>query len=351
MKMKFDKQEQGVYSKSILEQTDRSRIGVKVKVTPMYWFALLLIVCSPLIFFIIKFSLHFLTVHAHGYVTLPQVEIRVNENGYIGDLSVKPGQLVKSGEFLCKLEQPELKKKESLLESELAYLQDNPVNKATGHKVSATPINLNLAGRQKNYMKKRLDEVVQLFDRGAASETEVTSARFQYEQALAHFVDSEASVLRAKDVTVMMRSVAGSKDALRIKELVLEKEALALQTKAASIYSPVLGSVSDVFATEGGYVSKGDLIFTVTKNEKTRINVYLSPENKYVKLGQVAKIVFADGERVSAKVVETSPIVEPSGVKTSILSSSKNHEIMIQLEFTQPVRQKLVDALPVDVLL
>ncbi len=351
MKMRFDRQGQGFYNEYDPGQLEVINTGVKIKLTPWRWCLLLLVLCSPLIFFLIKFGSHVLTVRVSGYIALPQVEIRANEDGYIGKISVKTGQRIKAGELLCRLEQPELKKKESLLKSELDYLRNNPASKDMKNAASVTHANLDFAVRQKNYLKKRLDEVAQLFNRGAATDAEVKFARFQYDQALAHLVDLDATLSRAKDTAIMMRSAVESQEELRIKEIALEKKKLELQAKALSIFSPIPGNVSEIFVVEGNYISRGDLIFAVAKNEKTYINAYLPSEDiKYTKAGRLAKIVFADGERVPAKVLRSFK-VEKSGVLNKVaLPDSRSHEIMVQLEFTQPIKQKIMDGLPVDVL-
>ncbi|SJM96100.1 putative Secretion protein HlyD family protein [Crenothrix polyspora] len=350
MKMRFDRQEQGM-GEYDLDHSDAVRVGEKIKLTPWHWYLLLLVVCSPLIFFLIKFGVHVLTVRVSGYIALPQVEIRANEDGYIGKISVTVGQRIKAGEFLCKLERPELKKKESLLKSELDYLRNNPVGRGMKNAASVTRANLDFAIRQKNYLKKRLDEVVQLFNRGAAADVEVKFATFQYEQALAHLVDLDASMSRAKDSALMMQSAVESQEDLRIKELALERKKLELQVKALSVFSPILGSVSEIFVVEGGYVSRGDLVFTVTKNEKAYISAYLPSEDiNYTKVGQVAKIVFADGERVPAKVVKSFKVAKSEAFDKLTLPDAGNHEIMVQLEFIKPVKQKIMDGLPIEVL-
>jgi multidrug resistance efflux pump len=281
---------------------------------------------------------------------VPQVEILANEDGYVGTISVKSGQRVQAGELLCKLEQPELKKKESLIKSELDYLHNNPYKKGMKTEATAKRSRFDFAVSQKNHMKTRLDEVTQMFNRGAATDAEVKFARFQYEEALMHLTDLEASVLRAKDTTRMMQSAVEGQDELRIKELVLERKQLELQVKALSIYAPIPGSISEIRVVEGSYVSRGDIVFTLTKNEKVHINAYLTPEHvDYTVAGKTAEIVFADGERVSAKVLDSAAVAKSMSPKKAALPGFGSYEVMVQLEFVHPVKQKLRNGLPVEV--
>lgn len=320
----------------------------KIQLKPWSWGLLLLVFFSPLLFFLFKFGEHMLTVRISGYVALPVVEIRASADGYVSKIAVKPGQNLKEGEFLGQLEQPELKKQLSLLKSELDYLRNNPMAKGIKEAVTLSNSSLGFAEKQKNYLKRRLDEVTQLFSRGAATDAEVKFAQFQYEQAMAHLVDLQAAMSRAKDSALIMKSDEESQEDLRIKQLVMDEKKLELQAKALSVFSPVAGSASDVFAVEGSYVSRGDRLFAIVKNEKAYVNVYLPIEHiKYGQVGQEATVAFVDGERVLAKVVKAAK----GGVAVNGLGSlePKSNEFMMQLEFAQPIRQKLIDGMPVEV--
>lgn len=348
--MKFDRRTQKFYKELGQGSVDAMPRQEKIKLTPWRVTLLMLLICSPLVFFLIKFGMHLLTVRVSGYIAVPQIEVRANEDGYIANISVKSGQRIKAGEFLCRLDQPELKKKESLIKSELDYLQHNPSAKDIKNRDSIKHVNLNFAISQKVYMKKRLDEVTQLFNRGAATDAEVKFSRFQYEETLVHLADLEAAIARAKATTRMMQSAEIGQEALRIKELVLERKKLDLQAKALAIFSPIPGSISDILAVEGSYVSRGDLIFTLTKNEKIYITAYLAPDNiDYAVAGRSAKIMFADGEKVSAKVLEASKVAKLTPLNKPNLSGIESNEVMIQLEFMQPIKQKLINGLPVEI--
>jgi multidrug resistance efflux pump len=343
MKMRFDKQEQGFYNQYSqgLLQTEPTK--PKIKLTSWCFYVLLLAICSPLIFFLFKFGVYLFTVHVTGYVTLPQIEIRASEEGNVAKMSVKLGQHIVAGQPLCQLDQAELKKKANLLQSELDYLLNNPASKGLN---TVKQTNLDFAVAQKNYMKKRVDEVTLLFNRGAATEAEMKVAKFQYEEALNRLDDLKASMSRAKDVTLQMQSSLKNHEELRIKELALEKEKLELRAKALSVVAPVAGSIAEIFVAEGHYVSRGDLIFTVTKNEKMHISVHLAPEHiKYTHVGQTANVVFADGEKATAKIVKTSNL-EKSTPSNTLIS---NQDTTAKLEFTQPIKQKLMNGLPVEV--
>lgn len=322
----------------------------KIQLQSWSWALLLLVFLSPLILFLFKFGEHMLTVRISGYIALPLVEIRASTDGYVSKVAVKSGQNLKEGEFLSQLEQPELKKQLSLLKSELDYLRNNPTAKGIKDAVTLSSSSLSFAEKQKNYLKKRLTEVTQLFSQGAATDAEVKFAQFQYEQAMAHLVDLQAAMARAKDTALIMKSDEESQEDLRIKQLIMDEKKLELQVKALSIFSPIAGSVSDVFAVEGSYVSRGDRLFAIIKNEKAYVNVYLPIEHiKYSQVGQEAMIAFADGERVSGKVVKAArgAIADNSLAYSS--PEPKTNEFMMQLEFTQAIHQKLIDGMPVEV--
>jgi multidrug resistance efflux pump len=337
MKIRFDKPEQ--------KQPDLDR-GLKVPygsskraLASWRWYLILLIICSPIIFFLIKFGSHLLIVRGAGYVEVPQIEIRSNENGYVKKLWVKSMQEVKPGVLLCTLEQPDLDKKEKLLNSELDYLIINPAQKGINDSAFAEQVSIDFAYNQKEYMKKRLDDFIQLFNQGAATDAEVKTARFQYEAALAHI-----------NSVLMTRSDVKNLENGRIRQLTLEKNQLKLQSEAMLVYSPVEGKISDILVTEGEYVSRGDLIITVMKNERALVNAYLATGYiKYAEVGQLAKIVFANGEKVPARVVTVPSLTKPIPLDAITSFGSRDREIFIQLEFMESVKQKLMNGSPVEV--
>jgi len=338
MKIRFDKPEQ--------KQPDLDR-GLKVSygsskraLASWRWYLILLIICSPLIFFLIKFGSHFLIVRGAGYVEVPQIEIRSNENGYVKKLWVKSMQEVKPGALLFTIEQPDLDKKEKILSSELDYLSDNRAQKGINNSVSAKQVSIDFAYNQKEYMKKRLDNFIQLFNQGAATDAEVKTARSQYEAALEHI----------NSILIPTQDVEGVGKDSRIRQLILEKNQLMLQSEALSGYSSVDGKISDILVTEGEYVSRGDLVITIMKNERALVNAYLAPEYiEYAEIGQLAKIEFANGEKVAARVVTVPSLTKPIPLDAVTSFGSRNHEIYLQLEFMEAVKQKLMNGSPVEV--
>lgn len=338
MKIRFDKPEQ--------KQPDFDR-GLKVSygsskraLASWRWYLILLIICSPLIFFLIKFGSYLWIVRGTGYVEVPQIEIRSNENGYVKKLWVKSMQDVKPGVLLFTIEQPELDKKEKILSSELDYLINNPAQKGINDSDSAKQVSIDFAYNQKEYMKKRLDNFIQLFNQGAATDAEVKTARLQYQAALEHI----------NSFMMPIQDIESTEKNSRIRQLILEKNQLKLQFDAMLTYSPVNGKISDVLVTEGEYISRGDLVITIMKNERAIVNAYLATEHiNYAEVGQLARIVFANGEKVPARIVTVPNLTKPIPLDALTSFESRNHEIFIQLEFMEAVKQKLMNGSAVEV--
>jgi multidrug resistance efflux pump len=304
------------------------------------WYLVLLIICSPLIFLLIKVGAHLFIVRGAGYVEVPQIEIRASENGYVKKLWVKQMQEVKPGDLLSTLEQPELDQKEKLLDSELDYLIENPVQSNNSNPATSRQVSIDFAYKQKAYMKKRLNNFIQLFNHGAATDAEVKTARYQYEAALEH----------VNSVLMTGSPVLDMEHGRRIRQLALEKNQLKLQSEAMLLHSPVEGKVSDILVTEGEFVSRGDLVINVIKNEKAFVNAYLAPEYvDYAEVGRLATIRFANGEEVSAKVASVPSLTKPIPLDAVTSFGSRDREIYIQLDFTGEVNQRLMNGFPVEV--
>ncbi len=349
MKIRFDKPENKLADED--KGLKVSYGGSKRIMASWRWYLILLIICSPLIFFVVNFAEFLFTVKGSGYVMLPQVEIRSNESGYVKTVLVKPMQDVNSGELLCILDMPELTKKERLIDSELEYLQQNPFEERTNAMLSARDASIDFAGKQEKYMKKRLNDFVELFNQGAATGAEVKTARFQYEAAVNHLATIKNTFTENKRSLQRSGAVIASQEGDRVRQLALSKRELKLKSEGLWVYSPLQGKVLDVLIGTGEYISRGDLLMTVAKHEAGYVSAYLDPKYiKYAEVGKVAQVVFPDGESAQVKVISVPGLTKRIPLDAATAFGERNREIFIRLEFVDTVKQHLMHGMPVEVI-
>lgn len=334
MKIRFDKFEQ--QQADVDKGVRISYGGSKRYLASWRWYFILVIICSPLIFFLIKFATYFFLVQGTSYIEVHHVDVRATENGYVKKISVKSMQQVNSATLLFAIEQPDLAEKEETLSSELSYLMNNKGN----HLIGTKQTSIDDIDDQKAYMKKRLDNFIQLFNQGAATDAEVKTARFQYQAVLEHMNTIARPTL----------DVESQEKNNRIRQLILEKNQLNRRLKLMSAYAPVEGKISDILVSEGEYVSRGDLVVTIMKNGKALINTYLGPEYiEYAEVGRMANVRFANGEKVLARVVTVPSLTKPIPLDAITSFGTRDRAIFLQLEFMEVVKQQLMNGAPVKV--
>jgi membrane fusion protein (multidrug efflux system) len=116
-------------------------------------------------------------------------------------------------------------------------------------------------------------------------------------------------------------------DVLRVKEQLNtakeEEHSLELELEKTRIMAPFSGLVARRYVREGQSVAKGDRLFWVTAEGPLRVRFTL-PEKylRQLKKGQVLPLNSPDlpAEKYSAKVVEVSPVVDPSSATIEVLA-------------------------------
>ncbi len=116
-------------------------------------------------------------------------------------------------------------------------------------------------------------------------------------------------------------------DILRVKEQLntakQEERSLELEVEKTRIMAPFGGLVARRYIREGQSVSKGDRLFWVTAEGPLRVRFTL-PEKflGHLKKGQELQITSSDlpAEKHPAKIVEVSPVVDPSSGTIEVLA-------------------------------
>ena len=86
------------------------------------WYIILLLVSSPLIYFLIKLGMAWMIVAAPGYITMDQVEINSKADGVVDHVYVQAGQDIEAGGTVVRLFNPHLASQMVLRRAELSTL-------------------------------------------------------------------------------------------------------------------------------------------------------------------------------------------------------------------------------------
>ena len=105
MKIKFS---------SAKEQQPTQEQGLQVLYAPgkrmafrLRWYLILLAVVSPLLWLVARWALALWLIEAPAQLHLPGAELRARDGAQVDQVLVQPGQRVKAGEVLVRLDNPE----------------------------------------------------------------------------------------------------------------------------------------------------------------------------------------------------------------------------------------------------
>ena len=163
--------------------------GVKIPYAPAKrmaaqwrWYLILLIVASPLLYFLIRMGLSFIIVTAQGYISLDKIEVNCTISGMVDSIEVEPGQEVLTGVVIATLSNPELMAQKRQAEAELASLNvDQPPR--SNAKAQLLKNQVDLARRVLASQRDDYRTMAFLFEQGAATLAELTTARERRDKA------------------------------------------------------------------------------------------------------------------------------------------------------------------------
>jgi multidrug resistance efflux pump len=315
------------------------------------WYLILLIVSSPLLFFLFKMVKSFVVVDASGIVSLERVAVNSMSTGVLETLLVETGQDVHRGDVLARLYDARLDGQKALLESELDAFRRPPALQDNAREQLILS-RLKLAKEILTTRSQYLQNVAFLIGQGAATVAELDLARDRRNQAQMDYdqVRFERRMLQddRSRPTPGMNMAAAESGRLQImaKIKALEQEQSMLDQVAA--YN---GRILDVFAVQGQALSPGAPILLLGRSDKPSVVAYLAPKYiKYAQIGRYATVTLPDGQKLKARVRENANLTKRLPADLSSPIGSRDLMLLVNLELLTPLPDiQWVDGLPVSV--
>lgn len=286
MKIRFD---------SSKERSPTQEQGLKVLYAPgkrmafrLRWYLILLLVASPLIWFIAKLAVGAWMIEAPAQLLLPQIEIRAREPALISHVNVRSGDKVEAGQVLVDMDNPEWKQRLQQLD---ALSKD--VQPATEPVVTSLR---EVLRRQLGRANEKVALTKRLMSEGAATQGEVLAAEGERDQRQAELLAYDQRQAQARTSPALARDIAMQ----GAEQKWITDRLQALQVKAQEP-----GVVSEVLVHEGENVGAGTLLMRVARMSDAVIWVYLDPAHAaYGKPGQPLRLQLPDGHWIDAKVIQ-----------------------------------------------
>lgn len=326
------------------------------------WYAILLVMCSPFLFFAGHFLYSTVVVQAPGFVAQEQMTVRASAQGYVDEVYVHTLDQVKEGDPVLKLANEGLTTHVGQLQAELQQLQK--IARTTGSGGGETPAplaaadfqgELETARQQKDRLSARLEQMQQLEAQGAATEAEVNTARSQYEQASSK-MDELYRTMALQTQPTLHASNTGMlvQTQTRILQIQAELANLKAQEDALLVRAPKSGRIVDLAVVKGDQMAIGTKVAMLAPDGgEMHIDAYIPPKNGiYAAPGMHASVVFPDGSRRDAVVSDVPQIATEVPKAQSALLGEAQMGVLVRMQLldkSEVAQRPLTDGLPVKV--
>jgi multidrug resistance efflux pump len=162
------------------------------------WYLILLVVSSPLLYYIGNMAWSSVLVEAPAIVSQEQITVRANSQGYVDEVYAKPMDSVTTGTPLLRLRNPDMSGRLDQMRAELKSLEGV---KLGGSSARLSTVNLEaqleILNQDRDQRSQRLGMIEQLNQEGAATDAELAAARSDLQQS-----DARASQIH-QEMTVL----------------------------------------------------------------------------------------------------------------------------------------------------
>lgn len=332
------------------EETDGLHVPyapAKRKPPKWRWYAILLVVSSPLFFFAGRGVYNVAIVSAPGNVILKEYELRAATSGFVKQLDVNIGDLIEEQQRLVQLSDPKLVEKRIRLERELASLsrtipEDSPAV------LDVLDKQRDLAHRMLAERRDNLGMLNGLFQQGAATIAEVNLAKAQVIEAEANLHRAEADLAQELNRS---RPAEDSSYANAVQRIQTELQLVEFRSTLLPHHSSYSGRVIDVFVSEGEFVNEGTPLLMIGRLTQPDIIAYLEPKYaKRIKSGSAATVTFPDNTKLTAYVVRRPALTKRMPPELVTTFGQRPMSVMLTLHPDQPwPEQNLIHGLPLTI--
>jgi multidrug resistance efflux pump len=336
---------------------DRDR-GIKVPYAPgkrnlarWRWYLILLVVSSPLIYYIANMAWSSVLVEAPAIVSQAQITVRANSQGYVDEVYVKPMDTVAAGAPLLRLRNPDMSGRLDQMRAELKALEGV---RSSGGSAPVSTVNLEaqlgIANQDRDQRSQRLGMVEQLNEQGAATDAELASARSDLQQA-----DARVSQIHQEMTMLNKPPDASNGQQMQARVLSLRAEIAGLEKQGESllVLAPSAGRVVDLTLVKGDQLAIGSKVAMLAPdNGELRIDAYVPPKYvQYARNGLHATVVFPDGTRRPAQVTDVPEVAQEIPSAHPEMFGNRDVGVLVRMKFLDSSFGKtaLTNGLPVKV--
>lgn len=315
------------------------------------WYLILLVVSSPLLFFVARFAWSSVAVEAPGLIAQEQLTVRTLGQGYVEEIYIKPLQEVAEGDPLVRLSNPELTQRAAQIRAELKALQGLPssISSAAGPSVNLHD-QIEIAREQQTYQNQRLNSLQALVDEGAATEGELSEARREEQQAASRIAELYQTMAVQNH-----RPAPTPNTELRTRVLSLRGELANVeeQLEGLLVRAPREGRIVDLAVVSGDQLALGGKVAMLAPvGGELHIETYMPPKYAgYARDGLRGTVIFPDGTQRQAEVTDVPEIARELPRAHAQMLGNPEVGVVVRMHFVDQdaTRGRITDGLPIRV--
>lgn len=306
------------------------------------WYALLILVLSPVAFFLWKISEDTILVQANGILTTNPIILSASQRGFVDDVSISPGDRITQGQILVTLDSPRLHVKSDVLQVSLAELL--AAQEETRENV------LSILAAQTASLERAKSELLKIRESYQVLErkdlmTNVRQLQINTDRRDLNIqiVENQLAIENAK-LSIHSGAIAAAIRDIRLKIALVKVQRDLMHVRAVDE-----GTINKVFVVAGEFVAEGDILAEVSNYHKPVVDVYLKPERmEFAVMGNVATITFPDGSSYTGVIREPVQITEIIPAALAGPFEGSVSAVKVVLSFENPP-ESWIEGLPVKV--
>jgi multidrug resistance efflux pump len=297
------------------------------------WYLILLLVASPVLFFLGKLAYSAWIVEVPAQVLFSMAEVRSRDAAQVKNIHVKIGQTVAKGQLLIELDNPEWRLRLGQLRAMSADTASQPYTQNRNlHEVLRSQV---------DRAEQRLALVHRLVQQGAATQGELTAAADERDRKLADLLALEQQAQQRSQTPADTRAQSSQ---------VAEQAWLQQKLDALATRAPEDGVVSEISVQEGENVGPGTLLLRLRSASAATIYAYIDLNySSYAKAGQPLRLRLPDGTWIDAHVQHDPDSAQtiPADIRAAFSGQKRGLLVSIATDQEIPTRW-LVNQLPLE---
>ena len=311
------------------------------------WYLLSFIIISPFIYFAWNFTKSKIFTIADGHVIFDKISIISPNNGYVTDITVKPGDLIKSNGVLIKIEKPEAEKELKALKYKLELLQNivkNTPNPSITHQIK-------MKKEAEDYLAMTLyyyNKILSLKDRNVISLNDFQKTREILNNAKIQLYEINCNI---SEKELKHKFNLENQYGQRIWNIEMELSRIEAILDVLNINSPINGTVESIYVNKFEYVVTGQRLMDISTNKNLGIKAYLSSKemSEKILIGRKVSVVFSWNCKIKGIISKSPNLAEGESKKINIIKEDPNKVIIIIKLETEPPEQYKIYGFPVKV--